>query len=31
MIKALKNLKNKDFNNFYLIAGPCAIERGNGL
>ena len=26
MIKALNNLKNKDFNNFYLIAGPCAIE-----
>ena len=26
MINALSNIKYKDSNNFYLIAGPCAIE-----
>ena len=26
MLKALPTLKNTDSNNFYLLAGPCAIE-----
>lgn len=26
MINALNNIKYKDSNNFYLLAGPCAIE-----
>ena len=26
MINALSNIKHKDSNNFYLLAGPCAIE-----
>ena len=26
MLNALTNLKNTDSNNFYLLAGPCAIE-----
>ena len=26
MINALSNIKYKDSNNFYLLAGPCAIE-----
>ncbi len=26
MLKALPTLKNTDANNFYLLAGPCAIE-----
>lgn len=26
MLDALNNIKHKDSNNFYLIAGPCAIE-----
>ena len=26
MLKALATLKNTDSNNFYLLAGPCAIE-----
>ena len=26
MINALTNIKHKDSNNFYLLAGPCAIE-----
>ena len=30
MINALSNIKHKDSNNFYLLAGPCAIE-GEGM
>ena len=26
MINALSNIKHKDSNNFYLLAGPVAIE-----
>jgi len=26
MINALRNIEHKDSNNFYLLAGPCAIE-----
>ena len=26
MLNALSNLKHTDSNNFYLLAGPCAIE-----
>ena len=26
MINALSNIEHKDSNNFYLLAGPCAIE-----
>ena len=26
MIKHLSNIKHKDSSNFFLIAGPCAIE-----
>ena len=26
MINALSNIKHKDSNNFFLLAGPCAIE-----